>query len=319
MSEQGGAPAPSAAPESAPVESNTAGTQSQDNAGTDVAPGIGDIQDAVENGEISQAEAKQLIKKFKLKVDGREYEHEIDLNDENAVRNELQLAHAAKSRMQETANIKKAYQREMERLKSDPWSVLQELGLDPDDLSERRIHSRIEEMKKSPEQLASEKMAKELEEARAEAKKLKEEREQEQMTKLQQEAVKSLNDEIDKAITSGHTKLPNTPLVRKKIADTMLWAMNNGHGDVTAEDVVPLVKREMQEELNSLYEGLDADALEEYIGRQNMDKMRKKRISAAKPVPGLADVKPTAAGMKVPQAESKPAQKLKAKDFFRNK
>lgn len=319
MSESsGGASAPVAAPtESAQVESTSSVNESQASSGENGQPDLADIQDAVENGEISASQAKSMIKKFKLKVDGREFDHEIDLSDENAVRNELQLAHAAKKRMAETAEIKKAYMREMERLRSDPMSVLAELGLDPEEVSAGFIQKKIEEMKKSPEQLASEKLARELEEARAEARKLKEEKEQAEMSKLQEQAVKTLNDEIDKAI-SGHKKLPNSPLVRKKIADTMLWAMNNGHGDVTAEDVVPLVEKELRGELSSLFDGLgDDDALEDWVGRERIQKMRKKRIAAAKPVPGLADVKPTAAAMKSQVQESAPAQKIKAKDLFR--
>lgn len=317
MSENSGAAAPAVAPvESAPVDSNTSSVQSQANSGQ-AAPDISDIQDAVDSGEISPQEAKSMIRKFKLKVDGKEFDHEIDLSDENAVRQELQLAHAAKKRMAETADIKKAYQREMQRLKDDPFSVLQELGIDPEELSTSFISKKIEEMKKSPEQLANEKMQKELEEARAEAKKLKEEKEQEQMSKLQEQAVKSLNEEIDKAI-SGHKKLPNSPLVRKKIADTMLWAMNNGHGEVSAEDVIPLVEKEMRQEFGSLFDGLEDEGLEEWIGRERISKMRKKRLATKPPVPGLSSIQPTAAGMKAPVASSEPVKKIKAKDLFRN-
>lgn len=321
MSEGSSGSAP-AAQASAPVESaapvdNSTNVQASQGENGQSAPDISDIQDAVENGELSASEAKSLIKKYKLKIRGQEKEVEVDLGNDDFIRDQLQLAEVSKRSMQEAAELKKAYMREMERLRSDPMSVLAELGLDPEEVSAGFIQKKIEEMKKSPEQLASEKLARELEEARAEAKKLKEEKEQAEMSKLQEQAVKTLNDEIDKAI-SGHKKLPNSPLVRKKIADTMLWAMNNGHGDVTAEDVVPLVEKELRGELSSLFDGLgDDDALEDWIGRERISKMRKKRIAAAKPVPGLADVKPTAAAMKSQVQESAPAQKIKAKDLFR--
>ncbi len=157
-------------------------------------------------------------------------------------------------------------------------------------------------------------MARELAEAREEARKLKEEKELGEMTKLQAEASKSLNDEIDKAI-SGHKKLSNTQAVRKRIADAMLWAMNNGHGDVTAEDVVPMVEKEMREEHRALFEGFEDDALEDWVGRERLAKLKKKKVQAK--VPGLNDVKPTTGGIR-PQEESKPSQKIKAKDLFRN-
>ena len=316
MSEPVSAPAPAAAPaaEAPAQQASVQSTPNQPGSQAQSAPSVEELEDAVESGEITPAEAKQLLKKFKIKVDGKDFEREIDLNDEDAIRNELQLAAVSKKRMQESAELKKAYQKEMERLKSDPWSVLQELGLDPEEMSVGYISKKVDEMKKSPEQLASEKLQKELEDARQEAKKLREEKEQFEMKKLQEQAFSQINEEIDKAI-SGHKKLPNTDLVRKKIADTMLWAMNNGHGDVTADDVVPLVEREMKEELNRLYDSLDEDSLAEYIGKKNVDRMRKKRLATSK-VPGLTDVKPTTASM-VKEEPKQAGPKVKAKDLFR--
>lgn len=312
-----GAPA-SAPAESAPVDNSTAPVESQTQSSQSGQPSAEDIQAAADSGEISQAEANKMIKKFKLKVRGQEVEREVDLSDENYIRDQLQLAEMSKISMQSAAELKKQYLKEMERLKSDPMSVLAEMGLDPEEVSASFIQKKIEEMKKSPEQLAQEKLAKELEEARAEAKRLKEEKEQVEMSKLQEQAVKTLNEEIDKAI-SGHKKLPNSPLVRKRIADSMLWAMNNGFGDVTAEDVVPLVEKELRSELGGLFDGLEDEAFEDWIGKERLAKARKRRIASAKPnVPGLSDVKPTTAGLKAKE-EPTQVQKMKAKDFFRKK
>lgn len=313
MSEvSGGASAPAAPSESAQVDSSTQASSGQEQSGQ---PGISDIQEAVESGEISPAEAKSMIRKFKLKVQGKEQEVEVDLGNEDYIRDQLQLAEMSKRSMQSAAEIKKAYQKEMERLKNDPMSVLAELGLDPEEVSASFIQKRVEEMKKSPEQLAQEKLTRELEEARERIKKHEEEKEAENMTKLQAEASKALNDEIDKAI-SGHRKLPNNPMVRKKIADSMLWAMNNGYGDVTAEDVVPMVEKELRQEFGGFFDGVDDEGLEEWVGRERINRARKKKVSAK--VPGLADVKPTTASLKAPAQESKPAQKVRAKDLFRN-
>jgi hypothetical protein len=316
MSEQ--ASAPVAAPESAaPAESNSTANV-QESQAQNAAPSAEDIQDAVDSGEISEAQAQKMIKKFKLKVRGQEIEKEIDLSDENYLRDQLQLAEVSKISMQQAAELRKAYEREMARLKQDPFSVLQELGHDPEELSAGFIQKKIEEMKKSPEQLAAEKMAKEMEELREKLKAKEEQEKQAEMAKLNEQAVKSLNEEIDKAI-SGHKKLPNSPLVRKKIADSMLWAMNNGFGEVTAEDVVPLVEKELREELGGLFNGLEDEAFEEWIGKERLAKARKKRIAAAKPVvPGLADIKPTTAGIKAKE-EDTASQKIRAKDFFRKK
>jgi hypothetical protein len=312
MSEQ--APVESSAPEESNVEEVESQDQSSEESGE--SGEIEALEQAVEDGQISAAEANKMIRKFKLKVDGQEMETEIDLNDMEAVKNELQLSAAAKRRMQETANIKKQYLKEMERLKSDPFSVLAEMGLDPEELSAGFIQKKIEEMKKSPEQLAAERMQSEMQELRAKLKAQEEKEQQAEMSKLNEQAVSSLNQEIDKAI-SGHTKLPNSPLVRKKIADSMLWAINNGFGDVTADDVVPLVEKELRSELGSLFEGLEDEAFEDWVGKERLTKARKKRV-AAKSVPTLADIKPTSAGARAKQ-EVVSSPKIKAKDFFRKR
>lgn len=316
MSEEnsGGSAEGSEAPiESSQEDSNISSGESQELSAEQIA-------DAVEQGEISKAEAKSLIKKFQLKVRGQTIEREIDLGDEDFMRDQLQLAEVSKMSMQEVAQIKKAYQKEMERIRSNPWEILQELGLDPDELAEKRIESRIEQMKKSPEQLEKEKYMKELEDARAEAKALKEEKEQIERQKLQDQAAVQINEEIDKAL-AGHKVLPNSPMVRRRIADTMLWAMNNGHPEVTADDVVPLVQKEMREELQKLHSEMPDEALEDFIGKQNIDRMRKKRLANSKVIPtSINQVKSTVQSVKANESlqSNKQSEKISAKDFFRN-
>jgi hypothetical protein len=321
MSEQSAAPAaPAASSEAAPVESSEQSNQSQAESsaeGSSVEAAAEQLQEAVENGEISQKEANKLIKKFQLKVDGKTVEREVDLSDEDYIKQMLQLAEVSKSRMSETANIKKAFQSEMGRLKQDPWAVMKDLGLDPDELAEMRIQQRIEEMKKSPEQVAQEKIQKELQEAREEAKKLKEEKEQLEMSKLQEQAAVQLEEEIMGAL-DGHRTLPKSQYVVKRIADSMLWAMNNGFGDVSAEDVVPLVEKEMRDELNRFMDEMPEDLMEKYIGQRNIDRLRKRRVSAAKAaVPSVNDIKPTNRSLSAEKKQEAPKQKIPARDFFK--
>jgi hypothetical protein len=320
MSEESGASAPAESIESAPVESSEQSEQSQAESsgeGNPVEAAAEQLQEAVENGEISQKEANKLIKKFQLKVDGKTVEREINLGDEDYIRQMLQLAEVSKSRMSETANIKKAFQSEMGRLKQDPWSVMKDLGLDPDELAEMRIQQRIEEMKKSPEQVAQEKIQKELQEAREEARKLKEEKEGLEMSKLQEQAAVQLEEEIMGAL-DGHKTLPKSQYVVKRIADSMLWAMNNGFGDVSADDVVPLVEKEMRDELNRFMDEMPEDLMEKYIGQRNIDRMRKSRVAKAKAaVPSVNDIKPTNKGLQAEKKEA-PAQKIPARNFFKS-
>jgi hypothetical protein len=273
------------------------------------------VQDALDQGA-SKKEVQSLIREYQLKVNGKTVTRRIDLSDEAGLKNELQLAAAARSSMQDSANLKKLYEKEVGRLKSDPWAVLKELGMDPDELAEMRIQSRIEEMKKSPEQIERESIQKELQEAREEAKKLKEERDSEQFEKMKEKAAVQIESEIESAL-DAHSTLPKSRHIVKRIADSMLWAMNNGFENVSADDVIPMVEKEWKEEMSRLMDDSPEEMLEQLIGQKNMERMRNKRLNAMKAGTGktAASIKPTSAS--VQPVEGKPAEKMSQREFFR--
>jgi hypothetical protein len=274
------------------------------------------VEDAIASGA-SEKEVKNLIKEFQLKVNGKVINKKIDLSDENALRNELQLSAAARNAMQESANLKKLYESEVNRLRQDPFSVLAELGLDPDQLAEMRIQQRIEEMKKSPEQLEREKIQAELQAAREEANKLKAERESEQFEKLKEQAAAQIETEIEHAL-DAHKTLPKSRHIVKRIADSMLWAMGNGFDDVTAEDVMPLVEKEWREEMGRLMDDSPEDVLEQLIGQRNIERLRAKRLNAmsASNAKTANSIKPTAGS--VQKQEEQKREKIKQRDFFKS-
>lgn len=274
------------------------------------------VEDAIANGA-SKQDVQNLIREFQLKVNGKLINKKIDLSDENNLKNELQLAAAARQSMQEAANLKKLYEKEVSRLRQDPFSVLAELGLDPDQLAEMRIQQRIEEMKKSPEQLEREKIQAELQAAREEANRLKAEREAEQFEKLKDQAAAQIETEIEQAL-DAHKSLPKSRHIVKRIADSMLWAMNNGFEDVTAEDVMPLVEKEWRDEMSRLMDDSPEDMLEQLIGQRNIERLRAKRLNAmnASGAKTAASVKSTAAS--VQKQEEQKREKIKQRDFFRS-
>lgn len=305
-------------PESQGQSSDNSGEISANGSSSEAAPQIDAIQEAVDNGEISQAEANKMIKKFQLKVRGKTIEREVDLGDEDYIRQQLQLAEVSKLSMQEKAELEKRFEQILQNGKMDPMRFIQEaFGLDPDELAAMHIEKKIEHLKKSPEVLEKERIQAELQAAREEAKKLKEEKELAEMSKLQQEAMVGLQAEISKAISS-HTKLPDTKYVQKKMADAMLWAANNGFDDVSADDVAPLVEHEMREELNALYDLMPEDVLENYVGRKNIERLRKSKIAKAKEVPSVNAIKPTASKHE-DNKKSSEQSKIDAKRFWRGR
>ena len=273
------------------------------------------VEDAIASGA-SEKEVKNLIRDFQLKVNGKMVNKRIDLSDENALRNELQLSAAARSAMQESANLKKLYESEINRLKQDPFSVLAEMGLDPDELAEMRIQQRIDQMKKSPEQVEREKIQEELRSAREEANKLKAERESEQFEKLKEQAATQIENEIEQAL-DAHKTLPKSRHIVKRIADSMLWAMGNGFDNVSAEDVMPLVEKEWREEMSRLMDDSPEDVLEQLIGQRNIERLRAKRLNAMSTSNGKTSnsIKSTAGSIQKPDDQKR--EKIKQRDFFR--
>jgi len=273
-----------------------------------------EVEQAIEDGA-TQEQVENMIKEFKLKVNGKEITKKIDLSDEEAVKRELQLALAGQSAMQERKELENTYKEEIQRLLENPFASLEELGLDVDALAEQRIQERIEELKKSPEQLERERIERELEMARNKLKQVEEEKEKARLSQLEMEAAQELDNEINAALDAYKT-LPKTPLTVNRIADTMLWAMENGFEDVTVEDVIPTVEKEIKGEMNQLFDQLPDEMIEQYFNKKHLERVRKNRINKVKPN-NISNVKETAK----PDAEKlKKAveEKISSKDYFRN-
>ena len=330
MSDQNAAPAVEAS-----VSEETSSQEVADNSGEQEASGESSSQpqlsqsqaDAViqkaKDAGASKQEIKQLQEMVELKINGRVVKKEVDWNDKEALKRELQLAYAGREAMQETNELKKLFANEITRLKSDPWAVMEELGLNPDELAELRIQARIEEMQKSPEQKEKEKLQaerenafKELENLRKQLKEKDEKEQQLQREKFETEVAQDLENNIIKAL-DAHKDISASPKIIARIADTMLWAIDNGFEDVTPTDVIPTVRKEMRSELQDILENLPEDFIEEFIGQKTIDKLRKKRLAAAKQakaVNNVSNVAPKTNNSVEPKEEKK---KQKLEDFMR--
>lgn len=271
------------------------------------------IAEAQANGA-SKKEIQKMIEKFELKVNGKNVVREIDLNDKEAIKRELQLALAGRQTMQEMAELKKLYNQEIDRLRQDPFAVLKELGIDPDELSYSHLEKKVQEAQKTPEEQERDRLQKELEELRSKAKQEEERRIQAEQSRLQEQAAKQLDDEIDEALDE-YKHLPRSPRVVKHIASVMMWALDNGMEDITVKDVLPTVEKELKKEISDIIDNLPEEFIEEFIGQRGMEKMRKKRVAQAAQQPkSVAAIKPSASPK---SAESKPSVKRSLEDFLR--
>jgi hypothetical protein len=239
------------------------------------------IDAAAKKGDISKAQAQELKKKLKLKIDGEEFEEEIDFNDEENLKKHLQKSKAFDKRLKEFSGFKSQVDSLLEQLQKDPEAVLEKLGMNVDEMAEKRLARKIEEMKKSPEQIEKEKMAKQLEDLRQEKKRIQEEKEKAELEKMRNEQAQAIEHDISNALDNAKSILPkNNPWVLQRVAQTMLLAMNNGYKQVTAKDVIPLVEKQWKEELSSLFDMSSEETLEMLVGKSNMDRYRKKKLSS---------------------------------------
>lgn len=274
-----------------------------------------EVKEAIAKGA-SEKEVQKMVKEFQLKVNGKNITKKVDLNNQDELQREFQLAAAGRGAMQELAELKRTYMKEIERLKQDPYSVLEELGLNPDEVAENRLKQRIEEMAKSPEQKEREQIQKELEAARKELQEQKKQREDSEYERLKERAEKEIEDSMLKAL-EAHSTLPATPRVIKQIADTMLWAIDQGWDDVTVEDILPTVEKELRSEISELMEELPEELMEQYIGQKNLERLRQKRINNIKTTSNVKNIKKTATTPN--KTETKATKKVKLDDWMRQR
>lgn len=269
---------------------------------------------AAEEQKVEQEVVKQLKKKLKIKVDGEESEEEIDFDDEDSLRKHLQLSKVAQKRMNEYAQLEKEVRVFIEELKKNPKKVLADptIGIDIKQLAAQVIEEEIENSKKTPEQIEREKLENELKLMKAEREKERHEAQRREFQRLEQQAAEKYDTMITSALNKGD--LPKTPYIVKKIADYMYMGLQEGL-DVTPDDVLPLVKEEMHADLKQMFSVMPEDVIEQLVGIENINKIRRNKIAKAKskpPVPSKSAIKDVG-NMKKPEV---PVEKVSFKKFF---
>lgn len=269
-----------------------------------------------------QKQAAQEIKKLnklKLKVYGEEIDEDLpfDLNESpeavEYLTKQLQLAKASQRAMQENSSFKSQVEQFFKGFKSDTKAALLEMGIDPKKFAAEVIEEEIKKSQLSPEQ-------RELEELKAEKKKREEDykKEKEENDRKEKERLQTQEYErIDNLMTSALDKssLPKEPYIIKKIADYMMTGLKN-KVDLSPEDVLPLVEEEIKKDIQSLIKALGEDKVEEFVGKEVFNKIRKKNIAKAKQTPAtvkssIRDVGATS------KPEVKATDKQSIKDFFK--
>jgi len=281
-----------------------------------------ELEEAIANGA-SEEELKSMVKEFELKVNGKTLKKRIDLNDEEALKRELQKAYAGQQAMQQKAELERAIGERFSEWKNDPWKFFEELGMDADELAELRMAQRLEEMKKDPAELERERQQKELQQLRQQLK-AKEEREQQlEYERMQEEAAMQLDNEISDAL-DAHPTLVASPRVIRQIADTLAWAITpqeeGGGGfdvdEISVADVLPTVESEIKKEISELMEVLPEELIEQYLGKKGIEKIKRKAIKKVKKAPKSAKALQKASAPVKQAKKDEPKKRGRIEDFL---
>lgn len=271
---------------------------------------------AAANPAQKKAIEKQL-KKFKLKIDGVEEDFELDLSNEEEVKNHLQKSRASSKRMQEAADLRKSAEQFIDMLKKNPRKVLSDpnIGVDLKNLAKEIIDGELEDAAKTPEQREKEQLQRELEEIKDKYKKEEETRKERDFKRLQAEQEEKIQSNIESALKDGG--LPKSPYTVRKMAELMILALENGK-NLEPKDLVPMLRKQMNSDIKELFSASNDDVLEELLGKDNITRLRKKNVAKVqKQVAQTAGAVKSTGGA----APAAPAatQKISMRDFLKGK
>lgn len=281
---------PAAVAASAPIEQTP--VENQIDASAPPVEGAAPVVDAPITPKEAKAIEKQL-KKFKVKVNGKDEDMEIDLNNEAEMQKHFQMSRAASIKMQEAAELRKSAEEFISLLKTNPRKVLSDpnINVDLKKLAQEYIDEQISNAQKTPEQLEHEKTKKDFEELQSKIKREEETRKKKEFERLTKDHEEKIQVNIEAALKTSD--LPKTPYTVRKMAEMMMLALQN-NVDLSPQDLAPIIRKQMQSDIKELFGAASDDVLEELVGKERISSIRKKKVAAVQ----SKQVAQTAAGVK---------------------
>ena len=272
--------------------------------------------DSNESEELTAAEVKK-IKKLKLKFNGKEIEEDLPFEIDEAhadwLAKQRQKAMLADHKANEYSQLEREIGAFIQELRKNPKKALSNpaIGLDIKQFAAEILQEEIEQAQKTPEQIKEEALQRELEELKAERAREKEEMNARELERLTEREYERYDNLMSSAIESSD--LPKSPYVVKKMTEYLMMGIENGI-DVEPKDVIPLIREEIQNDIQEMFQVMPAEVIEQILGKSNIEKLRKKRVANAKaPIPVKASVKDVGAQKK---EEKKEEKKQTLRDFF---
>ena len=225
-----------------------------------------------EQQQVTQAPTPSQKKKLMLKVDGEEFEEEIDFNDEDGLRKKLQLARAAEKRMNEAKTAKAKAFEIIKAFEEDPKNVFKRLGPKGREAAEAFLLEQIQEEMLDPKDKELRDLKKYKEEMEAERERTKAEKEKAALVEQELRYAQEFQSTIIGALEK--TGLPKSPELVKRMASVMAKNLDLGI-ELTAEELASEVRSEIQGLLKSIVKDADGDHLLGLFGEDIATKIRK--------------------------------------------
>lgn len=261
------------------------------------------------------------LKKFKIKVDNKEEEMELDLNDEAALIRHLQMSKAASKRMNEAATARKQAENFMQALQNDPMRVLSDPRIMGDakfqQIAEQFLSKKLQDQMLSPEEKKRIDMEERLRTFEDQDKKVKEEHQQKQAQQLEEHYAQQFEKTIVDALNT--TSLPKNAFTVRRMAELMQKNLTHGL-ELEPQHLATLVKEDYQREIASLIGGADASQILSMFGDELSNKIRKHDLAKFKADSGFK----SSSNPKVVSREASPAAPKRMRGdeyeaFIRNK
>lgn len=334
MANETTAPAAPAAPQAPSTPENNAPNEAQStgNTGDNVQAAVQDAAATLTDPKATPTEkkaAQKMLKQLKYKYNGREFTENLPYEIPDTpeaieyTRNQIQLSKMAHQKAQESAAIQKDLIAFIDDLKAGgarAKKALKDPAIDMDlkKLAAEIIEEEIENSKKSPEQLELEKYRQELKDLKEKQEKEAKDREQTEQERMTEKFAEEYDIQITAALEGN--KIPKSPAAIKKIISYMELAVEAGK-DVTINDIIPVIRDELQSDFREHVAALPDDGLEEFMGKELVDRLRKKAVAKVKNPASKNPAVQAAAKAPSTGTESKkteePVKKMNYRDFFK--
>lgn len=266
------------------------------------------------DGQPTEAQVAEAIRKFKLVIGGKEQEV-----DEKTLISMAQMGEGARQKFNQAALMRKQAEDFVRMLKTNPEQVLAhpDIGLDVREWAEKFLYERLKQEQLSPEERERVELKKRVEQMEGEKKEQERLAQEAKFKEAQEHFRENLQNDIIKVL--DQSGLPKTPYTIRRMAHHMLesrMAAQKYYEETGVKveplgpaDVVDLVMNDYIDEHNQLLGALPGDKLLSILKEDVRKKIREAELAAMKG--GTKVPQPVPAGEQPPAnpAREQPAKK----------